>query len=168
MLFTFTQLIFPTRYPGSGCCIWLSIPTLSWHYSRTYGRGIYFCVFNNTTLVDICFVLLHKSSILISENGEPLIDNFGLSKIIAEVTTAFVGRCRYLAPELTDTGNSNAYNANEEQFDTDMSVTKQTDVFAFGMVALEVSWFPFLKKFLQCSWGASLVYVLRGMTLRAT
>lgn len=86
-----------------------------------------------------------QSNILMSDDGTPLLADFGRSKFIDHrgFTTSFSGSARYLAPELVadepDIDNSeDAYQAIDSQ-GHDAKLTKQTDVFAFSMLALEVS-----------------------------
>ena len=81
-----------------------------------------------------------------SDDGIPLLADFGRSKFIDHrgFTVAFSGSARYLAPEilaaeadLNDTDD--AYDAAANDVDPIPKLTKETDVFAFSMVALEVS-----------------------------
>jgi len=62
------------------------------------------------------------------DEGNPRLADFGRSKLVDRrgFTTAFAGSARYLAPELT-----------AEELGEGM--TTKTDVFAFAMLALEVS-----------------------------
>jgi len=84
-------------------------------------------------------------NVLISDGGIPVLADFGRSKFIDHrgFTTAFTGSARYLAPELVDAepdlGNTEeAYEALENQVESMPNLTKETDVFAFSMVALEI------------------------------
>jgi len=87
---------------------------------------------------------LKGHNVLISDDGRPLLADFGRSKFIDHrgFTTAFSGSARYLAPELVNDGDDlddthAAYQALEVQ-DTMPNLTKETDVFAFSMVTLEI------------------------------
>ena len=75
-------------------------------------------------------ILSAQRNILIDEEGAPRLCDFGQSKLIGIAgftATKFAGAARYLAPELLPT-------ASEEQ----VKLTRETDVYAFSMVALEV------------------------------
>jgi len=79
-----------------------------------------------------------------SDDGIPLLTDFGRSKFIDHrgFTTSFAGSARYLAPELVsdepDLDDSDmAYQAVEQESPAS-SLTKETDVYAFSMVTLEI------------------------------
>lgn len=70
---------------------------------------------------------------MIDRDGRPLLCDFGRSKILdhAGFTTIFAGAARYMAPELLSP---------EDDADEEFTpvITKETDVYGFGMVGLEV------------------------------
>jgi serine/threonine protein kinase len=74
----------------------------------------------------------------------PLLTDFGRSKFIDHrgFTTSFSGSARYLAPELVsdepDLDDSDAAYQSVELQSPASNLTKETDVFAFSMVALEI------------------------------
>ena len=74
---------------------------------------------------------------LISEDGQPLICDFGRSIILFQTgfSTEFATTPRYVAPELI---GEPVFTANEQNFNP--KPTKEADVYAFGMVCLEVSY----------------------------
>jgi serine/threonine protein kinase len=79
------------------------------------------------------------------DDGIPLLAGFGQSKLIDHrgFTTSFSGSARYLAPELLCdepdiVDSADAYEA-AELLTPAANLSKETDVFAFSMVALEVS-----------------------------
>jgi len=88
-------------------------------------------------------------NVLINDNGIPQLCDFGRSEIVGYrgYPTAFAASFRYVAPELmksstTQTDNlsgiwNDASVTNDEYFDP--HVTKQTDVYSFGLTSLEVS-----------------------------
>jgi hypothetical protein len=65
--------------------------------------------------------------------------DFGLSKVIDH--RGFSSKARYLAPEIVWDGHDTdaAYEALENQVNAMPNLTKETDVYAFSMVTLEVS-----------------------------
>lgn len=83
-------------------------------------------------------MLSTQRDVLIDDEGTPLLCDFGRSKFIDHrgFTTSFTGSARYMAPELTATESNLDFKFPSESFP---SLTKATDVFAFSMVALEVS-----------------------------
>jgi len=88
---------------------------------------------------------LKGHNVLISGDGKPLLADFGRSKFIDHrgFTTAFSGSARYLAPELVDDGGDvddteAAYEELQNESDTMPNLTRETDVFAFSMVTLEI------------------------------
>lgn len=74
-----------------------------------------------------------------SDDGEPLLADMGRSKLIdyRGFTTSFSGSARYLAPEIL------VYELDMDDFDAlespTRNLTRQTDVYAFSMVMIEVS-----------------------------
>jgi len=87
---------------------------------------------------------LKGHNVLMSDDGIPLLTDFGRSKFIDHrgFTTSFAGSARYLAPELVSDepdiiDSDDAYEAVEHQTPAS-NLTKETDVFAFSMVALEI------------------------------
>lgn len=76
-----------------------------------------------------------KGNILVSAFGMPLLCDFGLAVVVEDLTRTSVstilqgsGNCRWMSSEVLLLGEL---------------PTKQSDVWAFGMVILEVSTFPF-------------------------
>lgn len=75
---------------------------------------------------------------LIGDDGSPLLADFGRSKIIGSggfTTVLFAGALRYMAPELLAPPEG-ASAEDEENFDPDL--TKESDVYGFGMLGLQV------------------------------
>jgi serine/threonine protein kinase len=72
-------------------------------------------------------MLYHQSNVLIDDDGVPRLSDFGQSKFVDHkgFTTPLAVSARYTAPELMETHYG--------------SLTYETDVFAFSMLALEVS-----------------------------
>jgi serine/threonine protein kinase len=111
--------------------------------------------------------LFSQQNVLIGLNGEPLICDFGVSKIIDDqgFTTRFTGTPSFMAPELfVDLVDQSALgeDAVEDVPSFSAKVTKETDVFAYGLVSLQVcccyirTSFPFLlyvffKSYFPCS-----------------
>jgi len=86
---------------------------------------------------------LKGHNVLINDKGIPQLSDFGRSKFIDHrgFTTTLAGSARYMAPELiaaeSDVNfDDNAYDSLENQVPP--KLTKETDVFAFSMVALEI------------------------------
>ena len=78
---------------------------------------------------------------MIDNEGKPRLLDFGQSKFLdhrANYEDSLSGSPRYMAPELT-ASESDVY------YDEDPTVTTATDVFAFSMVALEVSNLPCVR-----------------------
>lgn len=83
--------------------------------------------------------LVFQDNVLVGDSGEPLICDFGISRMLnsslsitGSSTGALRGSARWMAPELFDIMVGNACH------------TKETDVWAFGMtvfVRLPVRWF---------------------------
>lgn len=91
-----------------------------------------------------------KHNVLIAEDGVAKLCDFGRSNIIGHrgYTTTFTGTARYMAPELigetpfsSDTHPSGSQNdslvTDQEPFVPRLS--KATDVYGFGVLAMEVS-----------------------------
>jgi len=96
---------------------------------------------SNLSLVDKLTNGTPQSNVLVSDEGRPLICDFGRSKILEVkgfTTTTVAGTIRYMAPELTPDGLP------ELALDSFVPIlTQKSDVYAFGMVGLEVqSFFP--------------------------
>ena len=75
-------------------------------------------------------VFLLKDNVLVSPDGKPMLSDFGVSRLIVESvtvagTTSLKGNTRWMAVELIDTRDP----LQNHQFHT-----KETDVWAFGMV----------------------------------
>jgi len=97
-------------------------------------RGLEYIHSNNVIHGDV-----KSRNVLIDDEGIPRITDFGRSKFIGRreyFTIPLAGSPRYMAPELTAEPDEDAYEARENG--ALPNVTKQTDVFAFAMVALEV------------------------------
>ena len=82
-----------------------------------------------------------QHNVLIDDDGLPRLSDFGRSKFIDHrgFTTTLAGSARYMAPELI-TAEADVDYEDDEAFDNEPPpcLTKETDVFAFSMVALEV------------------------------
>ena len=80
------------------------------------------------------------------DDGNPRLCDYGRSKFIDHrgFTTSFAGgSARYMAPELTEAEADVDFDDEEaEIYEPPPNLTKATDVFAFSMVALEVSGLP--------------------------
>ncbi|KAJ7191690.1 kinase-like domain-containing protein [Mycena pura] len=87
---------------------------------------------------------LKVSNVLVDDRGVPRISDFGISKILnlRGFTTprANVGTLPYMAPELFWIVNSDAH---QEKFP---STTKSSDVYSFGLLALEILTSESLKR----------------------
>jgi serine/threonine protein kinase len=76
-----------------------------------------------------------QSNVLVDEQFVPHIGDFGISKILNSpgFTTTGLGTFTYMAPELFFVLDSN------EREGTVPTTTKQSDVYSFALLALEVS-----------------------------
>ncbi|KAF7976885.1 hypothetical protein HWV62_5427 [Athelia sp. TMB] len=91
---------------------------------------------------------LKGHNVLIDDEGSPRVIDFGKSRVVERrgFTTAFTGTARYMAPELTvisDDILKPAPSPDDEGSDAspatlDPMITKQSDVYAFSMVVLEI------------------------------
>jgi len=83
---------------------------------------------------DIVHGDLKVSNVLVDKRGVPRISDFGISKILNRrgFTTPNVGTLPYMAPELFWIVNSDAH---QERYP---STTKSSDVYSFGLLALEI------------------------------
>lgn len=86
---------------------------------------------------------LKGHNVLIDDEGIPRLSDFGRSKFIDHrgFTTTLAGSARYMAPELIaaesdEDYEGDAFEALENQ--APPSLTKETDIFAFSMVVLEI------------------------------
>ena len=81
-----------------------------------------------------------------SASGEPLLADFGRSKVIGHsgYTTEFACVWRYLAPEIMDDAAS-AFGIEDSK--KQPITTKATDIWAFGLVGVEVWIFGIEEKF---------------------
>jgi serine/threonine protein kinase len=79
------------------------------------------------------------------DNGAPFLCDFGRSKFIARrgYTTEFTGTYRYLAPELLNSAMDSP-GEEEPSEPSEPSTTKETDVYAFALIGVEVSKFLLL------------------------
>ncbi|KAJ2912857.1 hypothetical protein MD484_g7549, partial [Candolleomyces efflorescens] len=102
---------------------------------------------------------LKAQNVLVGDNGAPLLCDFGRSKFIARrgYTTEFTGTYRYLAPELLDS----PVDSSEGDEPPEPSTTKETDVYAFALIGVEVS-----KNFvLVYSFLSPVEFVSRGSSI---
>jgi len=75
---------------------------------------------------EVFIIVILQGNILISDDGTPCIIDFGLSRILGNTpgpttTTHASGTLRWMAPEL---------------FEEDQKVTKQCDIWAYGMTLI--------------------------------
>jgi serine/threonine protein kinase len=87
------------------------------------------------------------------DDGTPRLCDFGRSKFIDHrgFTTSFAGSARYMAPELTEAEADVNFDDEEAEIpESPPNLTKATDVFAFAMVALEVSDLACVQGFVCC------------------
>ena len=72
---------------------------------------------------------MNKANVLIGDDGNARLGDFGNARFMDRkgYTMSFTGTMRWLAPELIETDD-----------DQVPQPTKQTDIYAFGMVLLEV------------------------------
>lgn len=95
-------------------------------------------------LVDI----FEQHNVLIDNEGSPRLADFGKSRVVERrgFTTAFTGTARYMAPELTVISDDilepvplpGDEGSDASPATLDPMITKQSDVYAFSMVVLEV------------------------------
>lgn len=83
-----------------------------------------------------------QPNVLVDANGNARLADFGRAKLMDHrgYTTSFAGSIRWLAPELIDYQPETPTNDVDEIDNQDWipQLTKQTDVYALGMVLLEV------------------------------
>lgn len=79
-----------------------------------------------------------QANILMSSEGKPLLSDFGCAKIpnVRGYTTDFKSSERYIAPELAIANGSTGQHLDVPKHGTPS--TKESDVWAFGMVGAEV------------------------------
>jgi serine/threonine protein kinase len=88
--------------------------------------------------IDFVSYDLEQPNILMNDNGQPCLADFGLTKIICDslpgysITTANEGTARWMAPELI---MPELYGL------TKCVSSKESDIYAFGMVVCEVNVF---------------------------
>ena len=77
----------------------------------------------------------HEANVLIDKQGNPCISDFGISKVLGHrgFTTASVGTAPYMAPELFVVVDA------IDQLPFSPKTTKETDVYSFGLLVLEVN-----------------------------
>jgi serine/threonine protein kinase len=78
----------------------------------------------------------------VDDDGNPRLADYGRSKFIDHrgFTTTFAGSARYMAPELTAAEpDFDIHDGDYEISEFPPILTKETDVYAFSMVTLEVS-----------------------------
>ncbi|KAF8736484.1 hypothetical protein AX14_014467 [Amanita brunnescens Koide BX004] len=78
------------------------------------------------------------ANVLIADDGRPLLSDFGRSRIINQrgFTTMVTGSIRYMAPEIIWQDGESGESDNDDNFLP--IVTKESDVYAFSMVAVEI------------------------------
>lgn len=90
-----------------------------------------------------CFSYPLQHNVLINDDGKGVLADFGRSKLIDHrgYTTSFAGSSRYLAPELLEYVEELGIDDYEDSVADDPmpNLTKQTDVYAFSMVIIEVN-----------------------------
>ena len=80
---------------------------------------------------------MNKANVLIDDDGNARLGDFGNARFMDPKgsTISFAGTTRWLAPELTGTDMDYSEETDDDQVP---QPTKQTDIYAFGMVLLEV------------------------------
>ena len=84
--------------------------------------------------------VVQQTNVLIDQHGSPRLCDFGRSKIISQ--QGYIGAAKYLAPELLSSDEDEV--ESEEQANMEAAPpsrenkAKKCDIYAFGMVALEV------------------------------
>jgi serine/threonine protein kinase len=102
-------------------------------------RGRYYCI-SARTLRSLIYSICSQTNLLINEHGEPCICDFGVSRIIdcRGFTTDFVGTAPFMAPELFPDSDEEDIDSDVENSNFRPMVTKETDIYAYGLVALQV------------------------------
>jgi serine/threonine protein kinase len=79
-----------------------------------------------------------QHNVVIDDQGNPRVCDFGRSKVLEQTgyTTKLLATAIYMAPELIDDECTDQDDDSQELFAA--CLTKASDVYAFGMVALEV------------------------------
>jgi len=94
---------------------------------------------------DVLIVLFSaQHNVLIDDDGTPHLADFGRSKLIEHrgfTTATIAGSARQMAPELLprDEEDDDSEETESDQPKESPKLTKEADVYAFSMVALEVS-----------------------------
>ena len=80
---------------------------------------------------------MNKANVLIDDDGNARLGDFGQARFMdrKRYTMSFAGPMRWLAPELIGTDMDYSEETDDDQVP---QPTKQTDIYAFGMVLLEV------------------------------
>lgn len=84
---------------------------------------------------------------LVNNNGKPVLTDFGISRVLGESgtlggTTSLKGSTRWMAAELMNLSPSTTGPINGDGNNNQLH-TKETDIWAFGMVIYVCSFIPF-------------------------
>ena len=83
-----------------------------------------------------------QHNVLIDDDGSPRLADFAKSRVVERkgFTSGFSGTARYMAPELMDILDEPTFDGENDvsAATLDPTTTKQSDVYAFSMVVLEV------------------------------
>lgn len=90
------------------------------------------------TILQIQLVIAHvysQSNVLIEDDGRALISDIGIYTVVSQsdfTTANIAGSCRWTAPEVLDPPEE------DEEKPLSAVLTRETDVYAYGMTVLEV------------------------------